>query len=175
MTTCWRRTALVLLLLVVSAACEREADTDSAPPPVAEPDTVARDTIARDTAADAGPRVFDERIAIFMQATPRAIERAAVDMPAEDYGAMADDLMFYRATATEILERLPVPLVRLDGRRTLHFRVGGEGRPYGFAAESALDLIVLYDPGRDPLALAPIDVAADPSVVGRYFGLEPGA
>lgn len=171
MMTPWRGTALVVLLLGL-AGCEREPEDESAPPPVAQPDTAAPDTLPADTALEAGPTVYEERIVVFMQATLREIETAAVDMPAEDYAAMADDLMIYRATASEILERTPVPMVRLDGRRPLHFLVEGEARAYTFGSEPTLDLIVLYDPGRDPRALAPVDLAADPSVVSRYFGLE---
>ncbi|NIP82847.1 MAG: hypothetical protein GWM90_27940 [Gemmatimonadetes bacterium] len=167
-----RRWVLPALLLGVAAACDREPEPADRAPPPPPPDSAVRDTVAEDTVGRDRPQVFDERVAIFMHATRPQIDSAAAEKPGEDFAAMADEMMFYRATATEILERQPVPLMRLDGRRPLHFRVGGEARAFAFGSEPSLDLVVLYEPGKEPRALTPVDLAADPSIAARYFGLD---
>lgn len=76
-------------------------------------------------------------------------------------------MMYYRATAYDYLEQHGVDVVRTEGRVQAQFEVEGEARTFDFSSEPYLDLIVLYEPGKLPLAIAPVDIdhAAD------YFGL----
>ena len=87
-------------------------------------------------------------------------------MSEEDFAVIADDLMFYRATAIEYLEKHGYPLLQLEGRRPLRFRVGNVARTYDFADVQLFDFIVAYEPGREPRVMAPNEVEN----VAAYFG-----
>lgn len=76
--------------------------------------------------------------------------------------------MFYRAAAVDYLEEAGVPVVRRARDTVLTFIVEGQARAYDFTGERGLDLIVLYEPGKPPKAVAPAVVhEAD-----EYFGLD---
>lgn len=164
-----RRPALVVLLAVLgTAACDRGRDEGDAPPPPPEAaapvDTVP--AVEPDTAASG----FRDRVVVYMEATRRDVENARAGEEVDQLATAYDDLMIYRASATAILERHPVAVARVVGRRPLRFLVDGELRSYAFEKEGPLDLVILYEPGREPRALSPVDVAADPGVVAEFFG-----
>ena len=50
----------------------------------------------------------------------------------------------------------------------MRFVVGGRNREYDFSGVTALDLVVLYRPGREPKAIAPAEI----HFAEQYFGLE---
>jgi hypothetical protein len=104
-----------------------------------------------------------------MEATTEDVERARAGVSEEDFGVIADDLMFYRSAAYEHFERKQLPVVRWTGRRPVTFRVDGRARPYDFSDWPTLDVIVLFDPGREPKAIAPVDL----HLVDEYFGSSP--
>lgn len=160
----------VALLLLAAPGCDRPADDDAVQLPPA--DTVAGpapDTAPAADEADGGAVPFDAPVVVYMAAGRRAMERAGSAMDAEAFSVMADDLMFYRASAISVLERQPVRLVRIEGRRPLRFVVDGQARAYDFPDHTTLDLVVLYAPGREPRAVPPIELAADPDLAARYF------
>jgi hypothetical protein len=162
---------LALALLSAGApACDRP-DGDAARPAADTVATPAPDPAPADAGADAdGAAVpFDAPVVVYLEAELGEIEKGGEGMAGEDFSVMADDLMFYRASAISMLERQPVRLVRLVGRRPLRFVVDGEPRTFAFPDRTSLDLVVLYAPGREPRALAPVDLSADPAVVTRYF------
>jgi hypothetical protein len=103
---------------------------------------------------------FRERVVVFMEATPEEFDALRSTVPAEDFGTIADDLMFYRAEAHTFLEMEGSPVTTLSGRRPLAFVVSGEVRNYDFSELPTLDAIVAFEPGREPRAFAPVDVAA---------------
>lgn len=120
-------------------------------------------------AADLQPQdsAYASRVAIYMEATSADLDSARARLPEDDFYVMADDLMFYRSSAYEYLERRGVRVVRLAGRRPLSFLVNGVSRTYGFADFEPLDAIVLFEPGREPRVIAPVDL----HLVDEYFAL----
>jgi hypothetical protein len=71
---------------------------------------------------------------------------------------MADDLMFYRAGAYEYLQQRGLPIRTLNGRRLLQFMVQGTMRRLDVSDVPFLDVIVLYETGRQPKVIAPVDI-----------------
>lgn len=114
---------------------------------------------------------YADRVAIYMEATTAELDSARARLPEADFYVMADDLMFYRSSAYDYLERSGVRVVRLTGRRPLSFEVNGATRTYGFEGFEPLDAIVLFEPGREPRVIAPVDL----HVVDEYFALPAGA
>lgn len=156
---------VVLALLAATGACGPEPEPDATPPvqePAARPATVSApsDTV----------RLFDEPVIVFMTASDSALDAVRAGMDEDDFYAMADDLMWYRATASEFLEQQGVPVISLSGRRPLHFLVDGEPRRFEFAELTTLDAVVLYRPGQEPMAIAPIATTDGTGTVEAYFG-----
>lgn len=92
-----------------------------------------------------------------MEATETDLAALRAEVLPEDFVVIADDLMYYRSTAHEVLAGLDVPVVRLHGRRPLEFRVDGGTRVYDFADIEWLDVLVLYLPGQEPRAVATVE------------------
>ncbi|HSJ10157.1 MAG TPA: hypothetical protein VK928_09595 [Longimicrobiales bacterium] len=156
---------IVLVAVLLIAACEAEtAPEGEAPGAVAVPD--ARGA-AHDTAPASADSVatYDERVAVFLEATAADIDRVRPEYSEEDFAVVADDLMYYRATAYDVLDKYGVPIVRAERGTVLSFVVAGRPRRYDFSGESTLDAIVLYDPGREPRAFAPVDI----HLLAEYF------
>ena len=123
-------------------------------------DAALRDSLAGSGAAVvADTTTFTDRIVVYMEATPEQIEKARGSMSAEDFAVMADDLMFYRSSAHDWLKTQRLPVRIFSGRRSLEFIVQGTVRRLDVADVPFLDVIVLYDPGREPRVIAPIDIA----------------
>jgi hypothetical protein len=129
------------------------ADDRSAPDSAAVSDSLEG---AADTTADSTS--FAERIVVFMEATSEQIERARGQLSAEDFAIMADDLMFYRSAAHEYLQQRSLPIKTFDGRRSLRFMVNGTMRELDVTDVPFLDVIVLYETGRQPKVIAPVDI-----------------
>lgn len=157
------------LLLVAASACDRPDGDAARLPPADTVTTPAPDTAPAGDEADGGAVPFDAPVVVYLEAGRRELERAASGRDAEEFSVMADDLMFYRASAISVLERQPVRLVRLEGRQPLRFVVDGEARAYDFPEHTTLDLVVLYAPGREPRPVTPVELAADPDLATRYF------
>ena len=127
-------------------------------------------------AACAGPaseatrerEVFDERVAVFLLADSAALDAARARHGEEDFYVVADDMNWYRSEAADWLEQNGIRTVFLEGRPELSFLVDGEPTAFTFDTESTLDVVVLYRPGRAPIALAPVDVGLS---AAAYFGI----
>jgi hypothetical protein len=146
-----------LLVLPLAFAC------DPAPDPARDdtgPDPVPVDTSAADD-------VISTRTAVFLLADSAALAATRAEYDEEDFAVVADDMMWYRAEAWSWLEEHGVPIVSREGRPTLRFRVGGAVRDAAFDSEPTLDVVVLYDVDRAPVAVAPIDVS---TIAPSYFG-----
>ena len=126
---------------------------------------------AADTAGERGA-IVSTRTAVFLLADSASLEALGSRHPADDFAVIADDMMWYRAEAWTWLEERGVPVITREGRPTLRFRVEGAAREFRFAGDSLLDVVVLYDADREPLAVAPIDV---PTAAASYFADLPAA
>src|SRR5688572_8556209 len=125
--------AIVCLALVACGAC-----TEREPAPADRADADASAETSRDS-------VIAQPFVMYVEATDSAIEAQRSEVSADDFAVIADDLMFYRATAIEYLDSLPRPYTRVAGRRPLTFRVAGQPRTYDFRDVELLDFIVVYD------------------------------
>lgn len=131
---------------------------------------VAADTADTAQAAPAAARdslLFDSRVAVFLEASSAALDSLRAELPEDDYYVVADDMLYYRSTAYEYLERLGLPVRRLQGRPPLRFVIDGAPQPHDLSTATTLDVIVLYEPGKQPQMIAPVEVEA----VNEYFGL----
>jgi hypothetical protein len=144
---------------VLAASCWASIAASPAPAPAHTP---AHASAHASTPVD----TISRHAIIYLQAAQAELERLRDSIPADDFEVMADHLMYYRSTAYDLLARIWPEVVTLEGRRPLAFVVDGEVREYSFADHTTLDLIVVYRPGREPEALAPIDVERVPV----YFG-----
>ena len=153
--------ALVLLLLACTPTSDREANSVAGAP------TRTDAGVGPPAADEAG---FSTRVAVFLLADSTALEAIRVERTEEEFHAVADDLMWYRAEAWSWLDEHGVRVVAREGRSPLRFYVDGAMRAWDFGGEPAADVVVLYEPGREPRALAPVDVTA---AAPAYFGLEP--
>jgi hypothetical protein len=121
-------------------------------------------------AADAPP-LYEQRVALLMLADSADLAGLRAQHGADDFATIADDMMWYRAEAIAWLEEHDIPTVDVAGRPSLRFRVRGTPREFDFADETLLDLVVLYDTDRAPLALPTVEVALEGAT---YFGLGAG-
>jgi hypothetical protein len=132
---------------------------------VATPAAVPAETAG---AARSGPRLpggfhepVSEHLLLYVEATSAEIERQRDRVPADDFAVIADDLMFYRATALDYLESNRIPHVRISGRRPIEFMVGGEVASYDWSDVMLLDFLVLYQPDEPPRVIAPNEVQSE--------------
>jgi len=164
-------TVPTLALLIATAACSGSGSgAGDAPvsddPALADSARAARVTSPGDTAPE--DEVHATRVAILMEATPEDWDSLRAERSEEDFHVIADDAMYYRAAAREYLEERGVRVVGVTGRRALRFVVEGRPEAFDFSDETTLDVLVLYEPGSRPRAVAPIEV----HVADEYFGLE---
>jgi hypothetical protein len=166
-----------LAVLSLPAACgadpSADAGTDGGASVARAPNGSAPSAPDLRTPPAAGDtRHFDERVVVFVEADAVELERARAGESAEDWATIADDLMWYRAEAREELRRRGLPVVTLEGREPLAFVVGGRTRVVRLDTIPWLDVLVLYEPGKEPRAVATVDLSADASLLSGYFGLE---
>ena len=148
------RVVICVALIACMACSEREPASDDR----ADVDTTSA-TIPRDS-------VITQPVILYVEATDSAIDAQRSEVSADDFAVIADDLMFYRATAIEYLDSLPRPYTRVNGRRPLTFRVAGRPRTYDLRDVELLDFIVVYETDREPRVIAPNEA----QVVAEYFG-----
>jgi hypothetical protein len=117
-------------------------------------------------AFDSAQQPYARRVVVFVTASAAELEALRGTVSEEDFAVIADDAMYYRATAYEFLEQHGFPVVSLEGRRPLAFRVGTATRRYDFADVAWLDFVVLYEPAREPRVLATNEV----ETALEYFG-----
>jgi len=163
------RVVAALVAMLVSCSPAAPSDTDAMQGfSAVDADTSTAEPVS--TASSDPAPVHRQRVAIFMEATPAALDSLRATYSEEDFAVVADDMMYYRATAYDYLEQHGVDVVRTEGRNPAQFEVEGEARTFDVSSEPYLDLIVLYEPGKQPLVIAPVDIdrAAD------YFGLGSG-
>jgi hypothetical protein len=104
--------------------------------------------------------VVDQPVAVYVEATDAEIDASRSGMSTTDFGVVADDLMFYRSSATQYLDQHGVPYLRITGRRPIRFMVDGEVQEFDFADVELLDFIVVYDGRSAPRVLAPNDIGS---------------
>lgn len=155
--------ALALMLLLGCAgappgAAEQEGAQAASAGEV--PDTVRADSapIPAGSGEAQDSLTFTERVVVFVLGTPEELEAMRARHGEEDFHVVADDAMWYRATAYEYLEQRGVPVETIRGRRPLYFLVDGEIRRFDLPDESAFDVVVLYDTNREPCIIAPVEV-----------------
>jgi len=163
------RKLLIVAAVVGLAGCATESETGGDANRSA-PDTMVEAALVNPAAVDSAQAdelpPFAERIVLFVEATAEELDAARAGRNDADRATMADDLMWYRAGAYEFLERNGFPVRTLQGRRPLRFVVNGEARPFDYSHIPTLDVIILYDTNRIPVAVAPIDIE---EAVRSYF------
>lgn len=122
---------------------------------------------ARASDPDAPASGFGERTVVLMYADSAQLEEMRAGYTEEELATVGDDMMWYRAEAARWFEERGIPVVWLEGRRPLSFLVDGEYREFDFSAHETIDVVVLYDRNREPVAVAPIDAPAESE---SYFG-----
>jgi len=164
------RKVLLVAAVIGLAGCATESETGGDAERPREPDAVVEAGVVNPAAVDSAQAdelpPFAERVVLFVEATADDLDAARASRSEADHSTMADDLMWYRASAYEFLERNGFPVRTLQGRRTLRFVVDGEARPFDYSHIPTLDVIILYDTNRDPVAVAPIDIE---EAVRSYF------
>jgi len=162
-----KRVRLTCALLLLLCACAQDqpapARTNSATAsdtskPAAAP--AAAPATQTDSAAIAAgtASTITHPVVIYLEASAAEIEAERTRVPEDDFAVMADDLMFYRSSALEYLQKQKIPFVHLVGRRPLEFRVGGAARKFDFKDVTLLDFIIVYEPDREPRFVAPNEV-----------------
>lgn len=167
MTQPQRLAGATLIAALLSAPCTPPAPDGASDPDVGavDPDTTTWPAAAADPVSELH-EPFNTRVAVFMEATPEAIEKfAAAHGNTAEFEVIADDLMYYRASAHEYLAERGIPVVHLSGRRPLRFIVDGAIGVYTFPDVTTLDVIALFEPGREPIAFAPAGI----HLVDEYF------
>jgi len=154
--------------LLALAACASDSERsekalgDTVPAAAQDSAVVAAETT--DTVA-----TFAERIVIYVAATPDELAAVKAQMSEEDYFTMADDLMWYRATAHEFLEENGLPVRTVTGKRPLTFVVNGEKKEFDFSGHTTLDVVILYETNREPQGVAPVDLQ---DAAASYYRLQ---
>lgn len=159
-------------VLAIATACAQPATEEPDAGANAEADTGARaGDVAPPSSAQlvADSLAFTTRVVVLMEAMSAQLDSLKARTPEDDYYVIADDLMYYRASAVEYFEGAGIPVVRLEGRHPVRFEIDGAMRTYDYADEPTFDLLVLYDPGREPLPVA----TADLHLAQSYFDLQP--
>ena len=150
-------------VLAIAAACaqpDTRADARTEAPDSALPSSAP---------ARADSLTFATRVVVLMEATSAQLDSLQARTLEDDYYVIADDLMYYRASAVEYFENAGIPVIRLEGRHPVRFEIDGALRTYDYADEPTFDLLVLYDPGSEPLPVA----TADLHLAQSYFDLQP--
>lgn len=145
-----RAATIAMVAIATALACDASPDAapaDDAVPPIASDSITPQD------------QLFDERVVVFLLADSAELATMRQEHGEEDYYVVADDMMWYRAEAWDWVEQRGIPIVWLEGRPPLRFRVAGATREFDFTDVEASDVVVLYDTDREPLAVAPIEVA----------------
>jgi hypothetical protein len=115
-------------------------------------------------------QVINRPIVLYVEASHSEIAAMrSSGISEDDFHIIADDLMNYRANAIDYLKEHNYPLLRIEGRRPIRFRVSQAPRTYDFVHEDLLDFIVVYEPDREPRVVAPNEVKS----VATYFGHAP--
>lgn len=166
-----RRMVEVAALVLFTLGCSKGdpdnagVSLDSARALGAAQETDERDRVAVDE--QLLDRVIDRRIVIYVAAPHKEVRALRDRYTEEEFQIIADDLMFYRATAIEYLENQGYPLLRLNGRRPVTFQIAGAPRLFEFADIKFMDFVVLYERNREPRVLAPNEVDAAAAYFGR--------
>ncbi|MEZ4702290.1 MAG: hypothetical protein R2834_18290 [Rhodothermales bacterium] len=104
--------------------------------------------------------VIAEKIVLFIEPDSSGIERLKREMGEEAFYVAADDAMWYRAEAVQLLDSLHIAH-RSVYRQDLRFMVDGMPRTYDWASIEAAWYVVLYDGRREPVLSSSIDLRND--------------
>src|SRR6185369_15675925 len=120
---------------VSTVACNGERPSTQAAAPLDSAATSSGAAKSSDSvpaaAVDLGKPV-QQPVVIYVEATPAEIGAARGNTSESDFQVIADDLMFYRASAIEYLEKHKITFTRATGHRPLVFLVKGAPRTYDF-------------------------------------------
>jgi hypothetical protein len=153
-----RWTGLILLIVgVFWASCSNDEEA-RVPAPTDSAATVTNPTSTVRSADSASATSISEPTVIYVEATEAEIDAARKGVPEEDFAVIADDLMFYRASAIELLEKWNIPFSRLTGRRPMQFTVNGAPERIDFTDVTTLDFIVVYRTNVKPRVFAPNEI-----------------
>jgi len=156
--------------MLALAACAADSDGPDRAEPAGDPASLAPEAPASPAPAEAARPAnaapastdtlppFSQRIVLFIEASAAELDAIRASRGEEDYHTMADDLMWYRATAREFLENNGLPVRALEGRQPLRFVVNGGVTSFDYSHIPTLDVVILYDTNREPVAAAPIDI-----------------
>ena len=94
---------------------------------------------------------YSAPIVLFVSPDSQEVERVRQRL-GDDFHAVADDAMWYRAAAYELLDSLRIPHTEV-GRGEARFRVRGKPTPFSWERVEGAWFLVLYD-GVDPPRIA---------------------
>jgi hypothetical protein len=160
---------LAVLLLVACGPADTPDPNDSqenATDAGAAESTSVADLSPGDAVAPSVP-AFSDRVAVFMEASPEVLDSILSRHVEGDREIVADDAMYYRSSAYDFFDREGIRVVSLEGRTPLRFQIDGALEEFDFAAVRLADVIVLYDPGKAPRAIAPAEL----HLAQEYFEL----
>lgn len=163
---------LAVLLLVACGPADRP-DPDDSPEIATDAGAAESNSVADPGSADTVVRLvpaFSDRVAVFMEAPPEVLDSILFRYEEGDREIVADDAMYYRSSAYDFFDREGIRVVSLEGRTPLRFQIDGAMEEFDFAAVRLADVIVLYDPGKAPRAIAPAEL----HLAQEYFGLSSG-
>jgi hypothetical protein len=122
------------------------------------------------TQAPAQTRVFNKSTVIFVQASDSQLVQLKKTMPEDDFETVADDLSFYRSSATEFLEQHKVPYQLVIGRQAMTFLIKGVRHKRTFADVQLLDFIIVYVTGQEPRVVPTNQVEDIPVILAGRRG-----
>lgn len=103
------------------------------------------------------PADYSEPIVLFVSPDSAEIHRLQQRL-GDDFYVVADDAMWYRAAAIELLDSLDIPYAEV-GRGAAHFRVGGMPKRINWEDTDRAWFNIVYDGNSEPVLSADIDIA----------------
>lgn len=113
-------------------------------------------------------KVLDRAVIVFKTASPEELDNLRDEQP-DAFSVIVDDMLWYRATARQLLEGIGPAVLEIEGKEPLEFRSGADIHRFDWDSAPWLDVIILFSPGRAPFPLAPADLSADTTLVVNYF------
>jgi hypothetical protein len=106
------------------------------------------------------PPAYSGAIVVFVGPDSAGLERLRKKVGDEDFHVIADDEMWYRANAFELLDGLRVPYALVD-RGVMRFVVRGTPREYAWEDVDREWFVVIYDGASEPRISSSVDLGND--------------
>lgn len=97
-------------------------------------------------------------LVVFVSPDSTGLERLKEKHGEENFYVIADDEMYYRAAAYDLLDSLGLAYSFVE-RRTLRFEVKGEAREYTWSHVEESWFVVIYRSGQEPRVTHSIDLS----------------